>query len=137
MQLSKMFYGWCFGKERVISFNVDYRFKTEADMTLGIHTIKIKVDSDSAIKLGYVRSGDWKYFKVIDIIINYHKEEYNQKALKLLAEVRRGTKFNKNACGAWVQGKHVVAVFWDISDLEWEQLTYEEYLEWKSTKKIK
>lgn len=117
-------------KERIVSFEIDYKFKTESEMTLGVESVRVNIDKNEAIKMGYIDSGDWKYFSLIEKVKKDISDKVNANAEKLLKDVRSKEKIFQNNAGVWISGKHIVAVFWSVGDLKSEPLTFEEYLEY-------
>ena len=122
-------------KQKVVSFDIGYSYETEADTTMGVYSVTLQVKGEDAIDKGYVWSGNWKGWDAYDKIGKDMEDVCNKRAETLLLEARNGNSIIKNNQGVWVQGKHIVFVGWSIKNLEWEPLTYEEYLAYEEITK--
>lgn len=118
-------------EEKIVSFCIEYSYKTEADMTLGVYSVPLKVTAEDSLNKGYVGSGDWKCWRMCNKIEDDIADVCNKRAKELLLKARNENKILQNNKSVWVQGKHVVYVDWSIGDLEWEPLTYDEYLAYR------
>ena len=128
---------WLSAKEAVKSFEVCLNIKTGTSMVLGRKTQKLIVDSDTVVEYGYVSSGDFKTWDAVAKIKENVSGRTNARAKELLETVRKGRGVVLNNSGAWVEGKHIVAVDWEIENIEWRPLELEEYIKIRELKKNK
>lgn len=118
-------------KQRVTSFMILFYYKTEADETLGVVEKLIKVSCEDAIKWGYTKESDWDNWKLCNKVEEDISTKTNAEAEQLLKEVRKSGRFAHNKQGVWAEGKHIVAVNWDVGYPEFSLLTFEEYCKLK------
>ena len=113
--------------EVLISFKILFDFKSDADMTLGTIKKEILVSPKDALAKDYVRLTDWGNFEVCNKVEKEISNRTNAEAERLLKEARKGKDVIHNTQGVWIEGKHVVAVDWDVAYPDFKSLTFEEY----------
>lgn len=127
MELWKRIKYFFSGKERLTSFKIRFEFKTEADMTLGILDQEITVVVDDALEKGYIKSGVLDNFRICNKVEEEVNVKAGRQAEKMLKGARKGVDIIHNSSSVWIEGKHVVAVWWDVAYPEFKALSFEEY----------
>ena len=105
----------CFGlttKKTIKSFEVYFEFKTKADMTLGVSTQKLLVDSDTAMKNGYIINDSWDIWNIIRKVKKNISKKVNSVAKESLEKCRKSRRIILNEVQSdfsrcrWYDGGH-------------------------------
>ena len=116
-------------RERLVSCEVVLNFKTKANMVLGNNMKKMDIDSNLALARKYIRRSNLSFdeFSIIEKVKNDISDKMNDEASELLKKFRKGRDIVYNNRGVWIQGDHIVGVYWEVAYPEFKPLTFEEY----------